>query len=98
MDRSNLFSAPDNTASIQQLRNIINPNASSKLSDLDCLRFLRARPDSISQAGNMINAWYEWRSTLLDPLPPDNLRFSPNIILANPHILPEHPYVHLLPG
>jgi hypothetical protein len=34
----------------------------------------------------------------MDPLPPSNLRFSPNIILANPHHIDLHPYIHLLPG
>lgn len=85
-------------SAISQLRAAIIEEANDVLEDSDCARFLRARPGSIEKATELVNSWYEWRHTLLDPLPPDGLRFSPNIIMANPHHLPAHPYIHLLPG
>jgi hypothetical protein len=45
----------------------------------------------------MVREWYEWRHNLLDPIPPYNIRMSPNIILSTPSSLAFHPNKSLLP-
>lgn len=82
---------------IRELRAVLGQRINSSLSDHDCLRFLRARVGSIEKATEMIMKWYEWRHTLLEPLPPDHLRFSPGTILSMPTTLDQHPFAHLLP-
>jgi hypothetical protein len=44
----------------------------------------------------MATDWYRWRHTLMEPIPPSNIRFSPHILLSMPTHLHEHPYAHLL--
>jgi hypothetical protein len=82
---------------ISELRESVGEKISSALSDNDCLRFLRARVGSVERAAEMIVSWYKWRHTLLEPLPPDQLRFSPSTMLSMPTTLDQHPFAHLLP-
>lgn len=84
-------------APITQLRAVIDPDISARMSQRDMLRFLRARGGSIEKAKEMIISWNAWRHALLPPIPPRNLRFSPNICLLSPDLIEAHPYVHLLP-
>ena len=70
-------------APIQQLRGALSAAASTSLSDADCLRFLRARQGCVVQAAAMVEAWHDWRHTLLEALPPrHDIRLSPNILLG----------------
>lgn len=82
---------------VHALREAVGKKISSALTDSDCLRFLRARIGSIEKATEMVLKWYEWSHTLLEPLPPDNLRFSPKTIISMPTTLDQHPYAYLLP-
>jgi hypothetical protein len=84
-------------AQILELRESVGTKISTALSDHDCLRFLRARVGSIERATEMIANWYQWRHTLLEPLPPDQLRFSPSTIISMPTTLDQHPFASLLP-
>jgi hypothetical protein len=70
-------------APIQELRARLRPATSAAMSDHDCLRFLRARQGAVTAAVVMVEAWQEWRHTLLEPLPPRNsIPLSPNILLG----------------
>jgi hypothetical protein len=82
---------------ITELRTFLTDDINHELTNHDCLRFLRARNGDIHRAEEMIIRWYEWRHNLMDPLPPHNLRFSPNVLLASPITLDQHPFKHLLP-
>lgn len=82
---------------INELRSLLSADINAELTNFDCLRFLRARNGNLIRAQEMIIRWYEWRHNLLDPLPPHNLRFSPNTILSSPLTLDQHPFKSLLP-
>jgi hypothetical protein len=82
---------------INELREVLSPDINDELSNHDCLRFLRARNGNILRTQEMLIRWYEWRHNLLDPLPPYNLRLSPNIILSSPISMDQHPSKDLLP-
>jgi hypothetical protein len=82
---------------ISELRKNLSPSLNSLLTNTDCHRFLTARSDSIPDAVTMIQNWHEWRHTLLDPIPPYNIRMSPNILLATPSPLYSHPFRSMLP-
>jgi hypothetical protein len=82
---------------IRELRQLLNTDINDELSDHDCLRFLRARNGHLINTQEMLIRWYEWRHNLLDPLPPYNLRFSPNTLLSSPITMDQHPSKSLLP-
>ena len=76
----------DHAEVIEQLRQSLGPEINRSLNDHDCVRFLRARQGSVSKTVEMVEAWHEWRHSLMDPLPPRHcLRLSPNIILGAVH-------------
>jgi hypothetical protein len=68
------------------------------MSDSDSLRFLRARGGSLLKAVDMANAYQAWRCSLMVPIPPHNLMFSPNIIWAMPDHIEDDPHIRLLPA
>ena len=43
---------------VSKLRELIGPKISGKLSDSDCRRFLRARPNGIEDAAEMLRNWW----------------------------------------
>lgn len=81
---------------IQEFRSRVGKSVGDSLTDHDCLRFLRARKGSMVNAAAMAISNHQWKHSFLPPIPPRNLQFSPNIILAMPDRLSNHPYVHLL--
>jgi hypothetical protein len=83
---------------IQEFRLQLDQSISNTLSDHDCLRYLRGRRGNVELAVDMCLRCFEWRQTLLDPFPGTNLQFSPNIILAHPRKLDEHPKSSLIPA
>jgi hypothetical protein len=99
---SNILQNSDDSQSsidplISELRLNLTPTLNSFLTNSDCQRFLTARSSSIPDAVIMIQNWHEWRHTLLDPIPPYNIRMSPNILLATPSPLFNHPFRSMLP-
>ena len=82
---------------ISDLRDAVGSKISGALSDGDCVRFLRARAGSIDKASEMVLKWYEWRHTLMDPLPLHNIPLSPLTLLATPSYLDAHPHGNLFP-
>lgn len=77
-------------------RTLLGEEASSQMTDFDCLRFLRARQGSFAKASTMAIERHEWKHTLGTPLPPRGLVFSPNFVLAAPDRLHTHPQKNLL--
>jgi hypothetical protein len=76
----------------------VGTEISHSMTDSDCTRFLRARPESPLKAAEMAQKWFVWRSTLMTPLPPCQLAYSPNIMLANPHPPENNPHINLIKG
>lgn len=83
---------------IDQVRTLVGSEISACMTDSDCIRFLRARPDSPMRAAEMAQKWFVWRSTLMSPSPPCQLAYSPNIVLANPHPPENNPHINLVKG
>ena len=81
---------------IDDFRALLGKEASSQMSDHDCLRFLRARNGSFSKGAAMALERHEWKHTIGTPLSPRGLAFSPNILVACPDRLSTHPHVDLL--
>lgn len=84
---------------ITAFRNLLSPEISMSMSDPDILRFLRARGGSLSRAMEMVLAWDTWRHTIMRPMYPRSLTYSPNTIWSMPwadHIF-HHPHLDLLP-
>ena len=81
---------------IIQFRESIGPVLSDLASDLDCIRFLRARNSNVAEASEMAAKCYEWRET---ELPGQFTGITPNNILAataDRHVR-LHPSSHLVP-
>ena len=69
----------DEDPHVLELRNNLDKQVNSELSNHDCRRFLRARQKNIPKVVDMIKIWFNWWST---SLPGTNL--MPKNILDNP--------------
>lgn len=81
---------------IADMRLQLNERLNARVSDHDCLRFLRARAGSVPKAVEMLQNQNEWYHKLMDPIPPRSLLFSPNTALLNPDMLDTHPHKELI--
>lgn len=83
---------------LEEFRYRVGEEASRDLSDDSIRRFLGARGGSMLKGTKMARDTNEWKHTLMPPMRPRGLRFSPNIILANPDLLANHPAVSWVPA
>lgn len=98
MEYPNIFQIDiSHDEAITEFRSTVTDDISSIMSDDDCLRFLRARGGSVIRASQMAGAWNEWRHKNFNPLPPRNMEFTPNTLLASPDYIENHPSIELLP-
>jgi hypothetical protein len=80
---------------IAHFRAGLSPKLSRQLDDRWCARFILARPASIKKAIDMCIAWDTWRHSLLKPIEPSNVQYTPNTILLCPDQAYDHPWIHL---
>lgn len=90
--------APIAAEVFEEFRYRIGKEASQTLDDDDIRRFLGARGGSMLKGAKMAKDTNEWKHTLMPPTRPRGLRFSPNIILANPDLLANHEAVQWIPA
>jgi hypothetical protein len=98
VDKSIDVDSPLSADVIEEFRYRVGEEANRELDDDAIRRFLAARGGSMLKGTKMARDTNEWRHTLMAPMRPRGLRFSPNIIMANPDLLANHEAVSWIPA